>query len=209
MKCIDLVLPGWTDPACGAGPDLSDWLCLGVGYLSLLGLALSASCLLLSCKALGQWQQPRRLAARLSPYARSALRSAWPKLVSVAGQGLLFFLLLLGIGCPCRTIPNYLDCIIFLASQHKASGEKARARSCLYLLALSVMTWSCLTSASSVSWVLSCYSVPRWVKQHLCVCTGQEPFDGQCCSGPHRLGCGAFSDQVSADICLQEEPVAL
>ena len=65
-----------------AGPDLSDWLCLGVGYISLACLAFIVGWMVLSWKVVWQRWRPR-----LSPH--TLLHHLWARLLISAGAILI------------------------------------------------------------------------------------------------------------------------
>ncbi|KAL0020826.1 hypothetical protein WJX79_004115 [Trebouxia sp. C0005] len=65
-----------------AGPELSDWVCLGVGYISLACLALTVAGMLLSWKVVWQTWRPR-----LTPH--TLLHHFWARLLTSAGQAAL------------------------------------------------------------------------------------------------------------------------
>lgn len=68
-----------------AGPDLSDWLCLGVGYLSLACLAFTAAWLVVSWKLVWQRWRPRLGHQTLLHLAHTLLHDVWARLITSAG----------------------------------------------------------------------------------------------------------------------------
>ena len=76
-----------TERDCGAGPDLSDWLCLAVGYLSLACVAFTAAWLVVSWKVVWQQWRPRLLAQHSLLHLMHRLsQDVWTKLITSAGQ---------------------------------------------------------------------------------------------------------------------------
>ena len=72
----------------GAGPDLSDWLCLGAGYASLACFALLAAWLMVSWRVLLLRWRPHFGRHSLSHTVYTFVRELGPRLMASAGQSL-------------------------------------------------------------------------------------------------------------------------